>query len=55
MAREDEIIKERMKKISEMRKSKIEPFSYRFDKKDNCANLQEEYKARIKDENTSNV
>jgi lysyl-tRNA synthetase, class II len=44
MAREDEIIKERMKKIEEMRKAKIEPYPYKFDKKDSALSLQEQYK-----------
>jgi lysyl-tRNA synthetase class 2 len=44
MAREDEIIKERIKKIEEMRKAKIEPYEYKFDKKANCLELQERYK-----------
>jgi len=44
MAREDEITKERLKKIEEMRKLKIEPYAYRFDVKDKCSNLQEKHK-----------
>lgn len=44
MAREEEIRKNRIKKIEELRKRKIEPYPYSFDKKDNCLNLQEKYK-----------
>ncbi len=34
MGREDEIIKERERKIQELKKQKINPYAYRFDKKD---------------------
>ncbi len=34
MGREDQIIGERLRKIKELRKLKINPYSYRFDKKD---------------------
>ncbi len=34
MGREEEIIKEREKKISELRKKGVNPYAYRFDKKD---------------------
>jgi lysyl-tRNA synthetase class 2 len=44
MAREDETIKERLKKIEEMRKLKIEPYAYRFDAANKCSELQEKYK-----------
>lgn len=43
MAREDEVIKERLKKIQEMRKEGIEPYSYRFDRKSTCREIQEKY------------
>jgi len=49
MAREEEIIKERLKKIDELRKLKINPYVYSFKKKDNSAELQEKYK-KIKPE-----
>jgi len=44
MAREEEITKERLRKIEELKKNKIEPYPYFFDKKDNCSELQEKYK-----------
>ena len=34
MGREEEIIKEREKKISELWKKGVNPYAYRFDKKD---------------------
>ena len=37
MGREQQIIDERLRKIKEMRKNKINPYAYRFDKKQNCA------------------
>lgn len=43
MAREDEVIKERLKKIQEMRKEGIEPYSYRFDRKSTCKEVQDKY------------
>ena len=49
MAREEEIIKERLKKIDELRKLKIAPYVHSFKKKDNSAELQEKYK-KIKPE-----
>ncbi len=44
MARQDEIVKERQRKIGEMRKKKAEPYAYSFDKKNNSAELQERFK-----------
>src|SRR3989344_1018732 len=44
MTRQDEIAKERQKKIEELRKKGIEPYAYSFDKKDNSAELQERFK-----------
>jgi len=49
MAREEEMIKERMQKISELRKLKINPYPYSFDKKNNAAELQAKY-AKLKPE-----
>jgi len=37
MGREEEIIKEREKKIEELKKQKINPYAYRFDKKNSVA------------------
>ncbi len=52
MAREDEIIKERMRKLSEIREAKINPYPYSFDKKNSCAELQDKYKKLKKDSKT---
>ncbi len=49
MGREDEIVKERLRKINEMRKAGLEPYAYRFDKKNSAGELQEEYK-KLKNE-----
>ena len=44
MTRQDEIIRERQRKIEELRKRNIEPYAYSFDKKNNSAELQERFK-----------
>jgi len=44
MARKEEIVKERFRKIEELLKRKINPYPYSFDKKDSCLDLQEKYK-----------
>jgi lysyl-tRNA synthetase class 2 len=44
MGREEEIVKEREKKIDELRKKKINPYPYRFEKKNSAFELQEKYK-----------
>jgi len=43
MGREDEIIKERLKKVDELRKLGINPYAYKFDKKDSASELHEKY------------
>jgi len=43
MARQDEIVRERLKKIEEMKKEGINPYPYFFDKKESAAELQEKY------------
>lgn len=45
MTREEEIVKERIKKIDELKKKKIEIYPYRFDKENYCFDLQEKYKS----------
>jgi lysyl-tRNA synthetase class 2 len=52
MTRGDEIIKEREKKLAELRKQRIEPYSYRFEKKDFCSELQEKHAKLKKDSMT---
>src|SRR3989338_9798167 len=54
MARQDEMIKERLRKIEELRKNKIEPYPYYFAKKDNAFELQEKYKKLKAEERTKN-
>lgn len=44
MGREDEIIKERIRKIDELRKLKIDSYPCSFDKKNYASELQEKYK-----------
>ncbi len=45
MSREDEIIRERMKKIDDLKKKGINPYPHKFEKKDNSLDLQEKYKS----------
>lgn len=52
MGREEEIIKERIKKISELRKIGIDPYEHSYDKKDNSKDLQEKYLKLKPGENT---
>lgn len=51
---EQQLINERLAKIEEMRKNKIEPYPYSFDKKDNAAELQEKFKT-LKPEESAKV
>ncbi len=44
MARQDEIIKERERKLQELKKKGIEPYPYKFDRKNSCSELQKKYK-----------
>ncbi|UCD21089.1 MAG: lysine--tRNA ligase [archaeon] len=43
MSREDQIIKERLRKIEELRKQGINPYPYKFDKKNYCEELQKKH------------
>lgn len=43
MSRQDEFVKERLKKIEELRKIGINPYPYSYEKSDNAANLQKEH------------
>jgi len=52
MAREDEMLKERLKKLGELKKLKINPYPYSFDKKNNASELQEKYKKLKAEEKT---
>ncbi len=50
MGREDEIVKERKKKISELWRQGINPYPHKFDKKHNAGDLQEKYRKLKKEE-----
>jgi lysyl-tRNA synthetase class 2 len=52
MGREDQIVQERLKKIAELRKAKIEPYAYSFDKKDNSKDIKEKHAKLKEDERT---
>lgn len=52
MAREEEMIKERMKKIDELRKLKVNPYPNSFDKKNSAAELHEKYSKLAPEEKT---
>ena len=43
MGREEEIIKERLKKLEELRRLGIEPYPYSYDKKNSASELQKKY------------
>jgi lysyl-tRNA synthetase class 2 len=49
MGRQDEIVKERLRKISELRKQEINPYPYKYAVSAHAAELQEKYK-KIKNE-----
>jgi lysyl-tRNA synthetase class 2 len=44
MGREEEIVKERLRKLEELKKIGIEPYPHFYEKKDNSGDLQKEYK-----------
>jgi lysyl-tRNA synthetase, class II len=52
MSREEEIRQEKLKKIAELKKAKIEPYAYGFDKKDNSKGIKEKYAKLKPDERT---
>jgi lysyl-tRNA synthetase class 2 len=52
MGREDQIVQERLKKVEELRKLKINPYANRFDKKDSAAELKSKYAKLNPDERT---
>lgn len=43
MGREDEIVKERMRKIDELRRAGVNPYPHKFEKKNNSLDLQKEF------------
>ena len=48
MAREDEIVKERLKKIEELRKKGINPYPYSYNRTHFAQELQEKFKEYLK-------
>jgi lysyl-tRNA synthetase class 2 len=52
MTREEEMIKERLKKIDELRKLKVNPYPYSYEKKNNAAELQSKYSKLKPEEKT---
>jgi lysyl-tRNA synthetase class 2 len=52
MTREDEMIKERMKKIDELRELKINPYPYSYEQKQHAKELQEKYSKLKPEEKT---
>lgn len=48
MGREDEIIKERMRKLEELKKKGVNPYPEKFDKKDSSASLKEQFEKKLK-------
>jgi len=54
MAREEEMLKERMKKIDELRKLNISPYPYSYEQKNHAQELQEKYKDLKAGEKTEN-
>jgi lysyl-tRNA synthetase class 2 len=55
MGREEQVIQERIKKLNELRKEKIEPYPYKFDKKNSSSELQKKYAKLAPDERTKDV
>jgi len=52
MGREEEIIKERLRKLDELRKKKIEPYPHKFEKKENSKDIQDKFAKLKPDERT---
>lgn len=55
MGRQDEVVKERMKKIEELRKEKINPYVASFKVEHSAAELQENYKKLKNEEQTKDI
>ncbi|MBU0666941.1 MAG: lysine--tRNA ligase [Nanoarchaeota archaeon] len=54
MLPEDQLIKERIRKLNEIKEQGIEPYEYRFDQKNHAKELQEKYKHLKKEDKTRN-
>ena len=52
MGREDQIVEERLRKIGELKKAGINPYPYKFDRKQNFFEIQEKYAKLKPDERT---
>jgi len=52
MARKEEIVKERLRKLKELRELGIEPYAYKFDKKNSALELREKFKKLKKEAET---
>ena len=55
MGREDQVIGERIRKLNELRKIGVNPYSHKFDKKNDSKTLQEKYALLAPDERTKDV
>ena len=53
MGREEQIINERLRKLEEMQKKGIQPYAYRFEKKNKTSDIQEKYKNLDEDQRTN--
>lgn len=55
MGRQDEIIKERIRKIEELKKQKINPYPHSYEKKDSSAALQKQFSSLKPEEKAKHV
>ena len=55
MGREEEIVKERMRKLDELRKLGINPYPYKFDKKQDSIDIKKKYAHLKEDERTKDT
>ncbi len=54
MQDENNLIQERLRKLAALKEKGINPYAYRYDKKDDAGSLQEEFKKLKKEETTKN-
>jgi len=55
MGREEQVKEEKLRKIAELRKANIEPFAYRFDKKNNSEEIKKKHEKLKPDERTKDI
>ena len=55
MGREEQVVNERIRKLNELRKMGVNPYSHRFEKKNDSKQLQEKYAKLKPDERTKDV